>query len=1043
MSPRVTALLVVQHGGDRLSRALDALRSQRLAPDRLVVVLTQATAEAREAALAAAPDGLVQLEDRVPFGEAVRRAEQTLPEPSGDDDAIWLLSEDTAPAPTALVELVTALETAKSVAIAGPKLLDAEAPDRIVGLGRSMTRFGAAVPLVSGELDQGQHDGLSDVLGVDPAGLLVRRPVWRAIAGFDPGLPVVDDGLDLAVRARLAGHRVAVVPTAHVRFEAGGLIGPAAGFRASAVRRRAAAARRAALHRRMVYAPAAVVPLHWLTLLPLALVRSVVALVTKAPGRIVGEFGAALRTMFGFGGIARSRGVLKRGRTVGWAAIAPLRVQPDEMRRRRRLEAEERRARARGRADEVEFLATGGGWVLLVSVVASIALFSWLLGSGGVSGGALLPLSPTLDELWRNAAYGWRDLGAGFVGAADPFQAVLAVIGSLAFWSPSYGMLLLWLAALPVAALGAWFAASRLTERGSLRALAAFAWMLAPPLLTALADGRPSAVFAHVLLGWLLFAGLGAATSWATAAGASLLFAGVLAAAPSLAPALLVAWAAAMAFAGRGAARLALLPVPFAALVLPLVVAQFSAGNPFGLLADPGVPFGRTPPGVPALALGFADAAFGGWSGVLASLGASVDAVWVVAALVAPLALAAVAAFAAGRLRAALLALGAAALGFATAVAAGLISVAIVGDRVVPLDPGPGQSLMWLGLIAAAVVALDGLRRGAAVLAGVVGLAATVAVAPLAVSLATGQTTVRPAAQRSLPAFVTAEAETDPRVATLRLVPQPDGGVQATLEHGEGATLDDQSTFSQTRPVLSDDEIALAQIAGNLASQGAFDANQAIEEFGISYVLLGAAGDGAERAATMTEERVQAALDANAALVPVGDTDFGRLWRFAAAEPDAPAAQIPAKAGAPVAGWITAVQLVVFGAVLLLSIPAGVGREEPERRPRRRPVRRPARRERTAVDGDAGADVDDDRSDASAASVAEGVDDAADASSEGGSETTAGPGATGAGEAADPAADPAHAAGGMTGDAGEAPKAAAHEVPADETLRREGGDDAR
>lgn len=972
MTPSVTAVLVAHHGGDRLRSALDALRAQRRAPDRLVIVLTEASADAKQLAADAAPDGLVQFEDRLPFGEAIRRAERTLPAPESDADSLWLLSEDTVPEPDALAELLTTLETAKSVAIAGPKLLDANAPDRIASLGRSMTRFGAAVPLVAGELDQGQHDGLSDVLGVDPAGALVRRSVWRALDGFDPSLPTVDDGLDLAVRARLAGHRVSVVPGAHVRFTAGGLIGPAAGHRATAVRRRAAATRRAALHRRLVYAPAAAVPLHWLSLLPIALARSIVALLAKAPGTIVGEFGSALRAMFGFGGIAQARGALKRARTTGWSAIAPLRLQPDEMRRRRRLEAEERRTRARGRIEEVNFLATGGGWVLLVSVVATVALLPWLLGAGGVSGGGLLPLSPGVGELWRNAGFGWRDIGAGFVGAADPFQAVLAVLGSLAFWAPSFGMVLLWLLALPASALGGWFAASRLTERGAVRATAAIVWMLAPPLMTALAEGRPGAVLAHALLAWLLYATLGASTSWATAATASLLFAAIVAAAPSLAPALLVAWLVAMVLAGRGAARLALLPIPALALAAPLIVAQLSAGNPFGLLADPGVAVPAAAPAAWELALGFDDAALGGWPAVIDAVGAAVDARWVVAALLAPLALAAIASVAAGRVRAALLALAAAALGFATAVAAGQVSVALIGSSAVPVSPIAGQSLMWLGLVLAAAIALDATARAGAALGALMAIASAGVVAPLAFALAIGDAAVGPAAQRSLPAFVTAEAETDPRVTTLRLEAETDGSLRATLEHGAGTTLDDQSTLAQTRPELSDDERALAELAGNLASRSGFDASQAISEFGVSYVLLGAAADDAARAETLTVDRARVALDANAALTSVGETDFGTLWRFVAAEPDAPAAQIPPRAGAPWAGPIVIGQLIVFGAVLLLSIPAGVGREEPERRPRRerRPFRRPtgeptrdADPEDPAAEADASSDAADAPSD--------------------------------------------------------------------------------
>ncbi|WP_169053775.1 glycosyltransferase [Agromyces sp. H66] len=937
MFPRVTAVLVVRHGGDHLAGTLDGIRSQVRTPDALVVVLAAADAQAREQAAAAGATHVVELQEPLSFGEAVRAGERVLDAPESDADALWLLAEDSAPEADALAALVAALETARSVAVAGPKLMEWDEPERIAGMGRTLTRLGRSVPIVAGELDQGQHDRLSDVLGLDPAAMLVRHTVWRALDGFDPALPTVDDALDLGVRARLAGHRIAVVPEARVRFAADGVAGPEGDGRGRAVRRRARAARAAELHRRLVYAHAALVPLHWLSFLPLALLRSIRHLLVKRPGAIAGEFAAALVTMFSARRVARARRVLARSRTTGWSSIAPLRMQPDEVRRRRQAAAEARRARARGRTDELQFLGAGGGWVLLATSAASIGLFSWLIGATGVGGGGLLPLSG-FAELWRNAAYGWRDIGTGFAGAADPFAAVLAVLGSLTFWSPSFAVVLLWLVALPAAAMGVWFAASRLTERGSVRALAAIAWAAAPMFLAALADGRPGAVLAHVLLGWLVFAVLGAATSWAAAATASLLFAAVVAAAPSLTPALVVGWVVALAVSGRAAVRLAGLPIPALALALPLVIEQVGRGTPLGLLADPGVPVGGTTPTAWQLALGLPGGGWGGWEELVRAV-TPLDPRIVASVLVAPLVLTALAAVFSPHLRRALLALGTVLAGFATAIAATHVSVASVGLEVVPLWSGAGLSLAWLGLILAAVVALDALRRGAAVIAGTVALVAIVAVAPSVVAIATGAVPLAPAGERSLPAYVVAQAEADPRVTTLVMEPERDGGIRATLEHGTGATLDDQSTLDQTRTELTADEEELATIAGNLASRSGFDPEAAVREFGVAFVLLVPATDDA-REPTQAETRARTALDGNASLVAVGETDFGTLWRFAAAEQDAAAARIPAGAGGWLSAVITTVQLVVIGATLLLSIPTGAGRE-PDRRPvRRRPRRR-------------------------------------------------------------------------------------------------------
>ncbi|WP_127792926.1 glycosyltransferase [Agromyces sp. LHK192] len=954
MSPRVTAILVVQRGGDRLRDTIAALASQERRPDDLIVVLNDAPGAVEDEVSAAAPGHVVRLGARASFGEAVRAADRVLEAPAGDADALWLLAEDSAPEPRALAELIATLETERSVAVAGPKLLRWDAPDRIAHLGRSVTRFGRTVDLVADELDQGQHDDLSDVLGVDPAGVLVRHTVWRHLGGFDPGLPVADDALDFSIRSRLAGHRVSAVPTARVRVAEEGVSGQRIG-RARAARRARRIARSAHLHRRLVYAPAVVVPVHWLSLLPLALGRSIGLLLLKAPGAIGGEFAAALGAMFAFGRVARARGRLRRGKQVGWAAIAPLRVSADEMRRRRRAAAEARRARARGRTDEVQFIGTGGGWVLLAAFAGSLVVFGRLLGATGIGGGALAPLSGGLGELWTNAAYGWRDMGAGFVGAADPFAGLLAVLGSITFWSPSYAMVLLWLLAMPLAALGAWFAASRLTDRAAVRAFAGLVWMLAPPFLVALGDGRPGAVLAHVLLGWLAFAALGAATSWAAAASASLLFAATVAAAPSLAPALLLGWIVAMAVSGRAMVRYLLLPVPAIALAAPLVWEQVQRGAWLGLVADPGVPSPSAVPEPGWLAIGFPGGSDGGWDEVVASLGTGWDPLWPALTLLAPLVLAAAASVAGGRtrIRGALVALAAAAAGFATAVAASRLSVATVGPEAVEVWTGAGQSLAFAGLVFGAVIAFDAVRRGSAGLAVLAGAAALGLVLPLAIDLVSGRVDVGPAGTRELPAFVVAEASDDPRVTTMRLEPLADGSIHASLEHGAGTTLDDQSTLDATRPELTADEEELAELAGNLASRSGFDAAAAIEQFGTTFVLLGEAGE--DRAAEATVERARAALDGNAALVPVGETAFGVLWRFADAPSPAPAAAIPDDPGGETGLRWTVLQLVVLGLALLLSIPTGIGRETDRRAPRAPRSRRPKRVPAAALTGTAAA----------------------------------------------------------------------------------------
>ncbi|MFF3601974.1 hypothetical protein ACFYYK_41620, partial [Kitasatospora indigofera] len=397
------------------------------------------------------------------------------------------------------------------------------------------------------------------------------------------------------------------------------------------------------------------------------------------------------------------------------------------------------------------------------------------------------------------------DIGTGFVGAADPFAAVLAVLGSITFWSPSALLLALYFGALPLAALGAWLAAARLTNRGALRALAAVLWMLAPTFLSAIADGRPAPMIAHILLPWLFFAAAAAARSWSASAASALLFAAITACVPSLTPALLVLWLLAVLFSGRSIMRFIGIPVPALVLAAPLLLDQQLRGNWLALVADPGVPLPAEQASSWQLLFGFPNGDFGGWGALVESLalpGMTADII--VPILLAPLAVLALLALFLPGSRTALFGLVAALLGFATSAAAAQIAVATLGDQSIPVWPGAGLSLYWAGLIGAAVIGLNALGRAATAPAIISGLALTMAVLPLAGSIALGEAAPNPAAvhagdARMLPAFVTAEAQTDPRAGTLVLVPQSDGGVLAELQRGSGTTLDDQSTLFATQ----------------------------------------------------------------------------------------------------------------------------------------------------------------------------------------------------------------------------------------------------
>src|SRR5690606_6815491 len=138
-------------------------------------------------------------------------------------------------------------------------------------------------------------------------------------------------GLGLGVRARLVGGRLVLAPRARV-VTAGK--GPAAVAERPA--RRTFETRRAQLHRRLVYAAPPLVLVHWLSLLPLALWRTLLHLVNKRPAAILPEWAAALLVAVRPAAVARARSRIRRFRRAGWSSVEPLRI--DRARLRQRLD---------------------------------------------------------------------------------------------------------------------------------------------------------------------------------------------------------------------------------------------------------------------------------------------------------------------------------------------------------------------------------------------------------------------------------------------------------------------------------------------------------------------------------------------------------------------------------------------------------------------------------------------------------------------------------------------------------------------------------
>ncbi|GEK21626.1 glycosyltransferase [Cellulomonas xylanilytica] len=540
----VSAVVVTRGRTPYLATTVAALAAQTRRPVRVLLVDVSDTGDEaveqllQSAFTAAGGSAMPMLRVvRTPgartFGHAVRRALEA-------DDApattwLWLLHDDSAPAPTALAELVRAVSHAPSVAVAGVKQRTWTDPERLLEVGVRSSRSGRRMTDVEpGELDQGQHDGREDVLGVGIAGALVRRDVWTDLGGPDPLLGPFGDGFDLSRRARLAGHRVIVVPSAVVRHAQAGYLG----LRSDAIapgsrpvdrdgdgeddradpRRSFAARRRALVHSRLVSAPLPLVPLVAVAALLGAVLRACGQLAAKQPGLAVDEVRAALVALARPDGIVRSRLRSTHSRRLPRRALRPLQADWRDVwsqsRDRRLARAEARRvtqAPSELELRELAALATRRRIALAAVVTALVAvagvglgpLVAAAFGGAGLVGSALLTSSARLGDLWSAATSGWVLDGLGGPGPADALLTVMTVPTILAGGSSSAAVALLLLGSVLLAGLGAWAAAGAATRSVGVRAWAAVVWAGAPALLLGLGDGRLGAVVAHVTLPWV------------------------------------------------------------------------------------------------------------------------------------------------------------------------------------------------------------------------------------------------------------------------------------------------------------------------------------------------------------------------------------------------------------------------------------------------------------------------------------------------------------------------------------------------------------
>ena len=667
-SPQVVidAVVVVRDGSAWLADCLDSIAVQTTRPSRLVIVdvassdTSLAIAAAHRAVRESVPDVVVvEAEAGLTLGAAIERGVAALPAPTdATNEWVWVLHEGAAARTTTLELLLKGARTSPSVGVAGPKLVSWEETRRLIEMGILITRSGRRIASPArGEADQGQHDGRSDVLAVNTNGMLVRRDVFAELQGFDRTFDTYGAGLDFGWRAQLAGHRVVVVPTAVVRDASlVDLTRPGRPRLGDLERRTRRAARQAALARSApLAAPFLAI---WMALS--AVVSAATLVVAKRPRqawRELADLTALLHPVATTGARWRGRATKRLRRDT----LATLFVSPAAAARMTLDHIQDAITPERVRRREASFttetgpvgdssesldvlpaslprrLVTHPGFLAVVATVA-LTLLAWrtAIGAGalsprstGLAGGQLRPVTTDSSGLWHAFRDAWHGAGMGTGWDSSPYLAVLAGLTWLVERLPPTGgsrspagltiVLLLFLA--PALSTWAAYLASRVLTIDRLpRAVAAFAWGTSAVVTAGLAQGRLTAVLAHVLLPFVLAGFVLAARrdGTYTAAFATALATAVMSAFVPLLLAVSMVVSLLLLVIGPGSRRLralVLLVVP-AALLGPWAVHFVDDWR--ALLSGPGLVVSGPTPTPWMSALGLADAAGGPWPWLIA-----------------------------------------------------------------------------------------------------------------------------------------------------------------------------------------------------------------------------------------------------------------------------------------------------------------------------------------------------------------------------------------------------------------------------------------
>ena len=776
MTVSVAAVVVANSADVYLSETLSQLSNQLYPIEQVVVVDTAASIETAQV-VSRYGYSLIQ-PGNLKLGAAIQAGVEAL---SSKPQWLWILHDDSAPEPNALTQLTKTAEVSESVAIVGPKLLRWDLPVEIQQLGLTITPTGKPFLLVESEFDQGQFDVRSDTLAVSTAGMLVGFELWERLGGLDDKSPTLAQDIEFSLKARAAGYRVVVEPSAKVLH---------AGLSMAGLRTRSwlggsypAAIAKAHLHLFGLIAPRGVLPLLYLLLPLLSALAIPYGISIKRPSRILGSLSAwfwgwatfparfsARRRLRQLGSLSAAKGLVATRKQIRQKQAKQMEFPPEQTRFARN-----------------GYFASGAFYLTLLLP---------LLGLGGFPLAALStqgsPIGRSFESIWSATAVDAVQYLAGVSYPSDPFNWFYALIATLPA-SPSLALNWFVFLASSLAFVASWLLLGQFTQRAWLRNLGALGYALSPAFLglqsRAAVVELVVAIFSPLAIYFLLKAksAFNSARAWRWGALAGLTL-GLVAIANPLVWVLLSLLAIAFALANLGRAVPVLISLlPAVALLTPWLIATSELDIKLFVLTS------SNRVAVPDSLIWHLAAL-----GILIAIAAWIVRTWL--SLTAALSTAAL--LAADRL-----------LGYQFSEITALLSLASV---LLVVEVIQSLKKRQLRIASASLVAL--------------GLAAS--------AVMFGALATRPLQTEDLSAPALVVAQADAELATRTLVIRFDDSISSDLVWGDGRSADERSVLYSLLGAESAIKAPLADLTAQLVAANPARVGSLLSDLGIDFVLV-------------------------------------------------------------------------------------------------------------------------------------------------------------------------------------------------------------